>query len=274
MIERPLIQADPANSSGRPSLIGLSLCDAFRELVLDDPRITELGKSVVDEDTRHRTVFSEGQYPGWVISYQWPLDIETTELAFAFVRPFIFYVPGPPLPEASVAMRAAAAAIVEKLEILRSMLVNGEIIAHGTFEKTGGFGPIHRLQWARRGLTIDVNSGDLFQEVDGKAAIQWSGLVLEAPSPSGTEFARERVSRELHGAPSSAIKAHGVRKNTPLQASIDAAIQDLWPEGIPAALPLQIRDQKIIDWQKGHGLAVASSKTIRRHLAARSQSNN
>jgi hypothetical protein len=273
-IERPLTQAYAANSPSRPSLIGLSLCDAFRELVLDDPRIAELGKPVVHEDERHRSVFSEGQYPGWCIGHQWPLDIKMTDLAFDFVRPFIFFVPGPPLPEPSVAMRAAATAIVEKLQTLRRMLVSGENVAHGTFEKTGGFGPIHRLQWARQGLTIDVKSGDLFQEIDGKAAVQWTGLILEAPAPSDTESIREHVSREVHGAPSSAIRSHGVRKKTALQASIDAAIQDLWPGGVPFALPLQVRDQKIIDWQRSHELAVASSKTIRRHLAARSQSNH
>jgi hypothetical protein len=253
-------------------LVGLSLCDAFQKLVLDDSKIIGLGKLVVGEDDRHRSVFTEGQYPGWYLTYQWPLDIEVDDLAFDFVRPIVFSIPGPPLPKASVAMRDVAAAIVEKLQTLRRMLVSGEIVANGTFEKTGSFGPIHRLQWARRGLSIDIKSGDLFQEIDRKDAVQWTGLIFEAPATSGGDRRLDAVSRELHQTPSSTIKSDVVRRNTPLQASISAALQDLWPVGIPAALPLQVRDQKIIDWQRSHELAVASSKTIRRHLAARYQS--
>jgi hypothetical protein len=53
---------------------------------------------------------------------------------------------------------------------------------------------------------------------------------------------------------------------TTVQASINQAVKALWPEGIPKALPVQTRDQMIIKWQRNHQLAVASSKSIYRHL--------
>jgi hypothetical protein len=53
---------------------------------------------------------------------------------------------------------------------------------------------------------------------------------------------------------------------TAQRASIDAAVEALWPDGIPTELSVQARDQKIIEWQKARQFSVASSKTIARHL--------
>jgi hypothetical protein len=275
-------------------LNGLSLTEAFRKFVLEDPEIFALGKTIVEREREHAEVFSDGQYPGPYIAYVWPLDISAGDLAFQFVRPIMFVIPGPPLPEASELIQRVSKALVDKLQSLRRMFINGDIVAYGTFVRTGSFGAINRLQWARRGLSIDVQSGDLHEETRSGSEAKWSGLALEAPAglPIADVTLASNESRralelpianarsgEFHvnstehdglrsGSPSAGERTP-VRRTTPLHVSIEEAIADLWPDGIPAALALQTRDQKIIDWQKAHGLAVASSKTIRRYLAAR-----
>jgi hypothetical protein len=170
--------------SDAPSrLFGLSLSDAFRQFVLEDPEVGALGKIIVEQERQYVEVFRDGQYPGPFIDFCWPLDVSAGDLVFQFVRPVVFLVPGAPLPKGSEAVHRVASVLAEKLQSLRRMLTSGQIVAHGTFVNTGLFGPINRLQWARSDLSIDVKSGDLLQEVNNRATVQWSGLALEAPAP-------------------------------------------------------------------------------------------
>jgi hypothetical protein len=86
-------------------LFGLSLSEAFRKFVLDDPEISALGKLIVEQERGHGEVFSEGQYPGPFTVFAWPFDISASDLVFQFVRPVMFVFPGPPLPEGSKAIQ-------------------------------------------------------------------------------------------------------------------------------------------------------------------------
>jgi hypothetical protein len=265
---------------------GLSLSEAFRRFVLEDPEISALGKMIVEQEHSHGEVFNEGQYPGPWVEFKWPLDITASDLVFQFVRPVVFVFPGPPLPDGSEVIHRVSTALADRLQSLRRMLVEGQIVAHGTFVNSGLFGPINRLQWARSGLSIDVKSGDLLQDIDHRAVAQWSGLALEAPAgsePSPHRASSTGYAAEFHvnstkrdgqpsGLNSTSKGTSSAGKITPHHASIEAAIAAIWPTGIPTALPLKTRDEKIIDWQKKHALAVASSKTIRRYLAAKAKS--
>jgi hypothetical protein len=261
-------------------LVGLSLSDAFRKFVLGHPEVVRLGKLIVEQEGKHADVFSNGQYPGMFVRFIWPLDITADDLAFEFVSSPIFIVPGPPLPTPSKAMQAVSSLMAEQLEMLRRALTTDQIGSSGTFAKTGNFGPIHRLQWGRDGMFIDVRSGDLLQAVGHNWVVQWSGVILDAPvraSPTLQQDAAGVNSEVFHvnsttndcvrsnTAPVDARSRAG-RLTSPQRASIDAAVAAIWPDGIPAALALKTRDQKIIDWQKEKGFAVASSKTIARHL--------
>ncbi len=255
-------------------IFGLSLSEAFRKFVLEDPEISTLGKMIVKQEGRYAEVFSDGQYPGPYINFIWPLDVTASDLAFQFVRPVVFFVPGPPLPEPSENIHRVSGALADRLQSLRRMLAVGDIVAHGTYVNTGAFGPINRLQWARDGVLIDVKSGDLLREINNHPIIQWSGLALEGPPASSMFHVNSTECDALR--PSSLLTTKGLpsaSKITPHHASIEAAIAALWPEGIPMGLLLQKRDQKILDWQKSQGLAVASSKTIRRYFAAKAKSS-
>jgi hypothetical protein len=60
------------------------------------------------------------------------------------------------------------------------------------------------------------------------------------------------------------------RRHSAVQASIEQAKLALWPDGVPPGIPVKARDQRINDWQRQHGIAVASSKSISRYLAEHS----
>jgi hypothetical protein len=162
-------QARQGGSNAPRRLFGLSLSEAFRQFVLEDPEISALGKMIVEQEGSHVEVFRDGQYPGPIVDFVWPLDVSASDLVFQFVRPVVIMIPGPPIPKGSDAIQRVSSALADRLQSLRRMLIDGQIVAHGTFVNTGTFGPINRLQWARSGLSIDVKSGDLLHEVNKKA---------------------------------------------------------------------------------------------------------
>ena len=237
-------------------LAGLGLGEAFKKHVLEHPAVSEPGQALCSREKQYADIFSEGRVPGCYIIYEWPLDVEPAELAFDFVRPLVFFVPGPPVPEPSDEIRLIAEAMSARIRTFRRMLVEGALIAHGMFESTGTFGPIHRQQWARSDVFIDVKNGDFIRKVAHKSVVQWSGVVLEEFHVNSLEHDDLRRSA-----------AASVSKLTAAQASIEAAFRALWPSGVPETLPAQVRDQMIIDWQKKNpGHAVVSPRTIRRCL--------
>ena len=261
-------------------LDGHSLSEAFLKFVIGDPEVASAGKRIVQQEGCHETVFREGQYPGPYIAYIWPIDVAADDLVFQFVRPVFFILPGPPLPKGSDAVYRVSTVIAGRLKAFKNLLSTGQIVAHGTFVKTGIQVEIGRLQWQRRGCSIDVSSGDLLQEIDGKAAIQWSGLSLTAPavspvSPKTSDRTRQNT-KMSHVKPPKSLRVRSSPsvspELTPLQESIRSAIQANWPEGIPPGMLGKTRNGQIIEWQKMKGLAVASPKSIYRHLRDHGQS--
>jgi hypothetical protein len=281
-ISEPLkVSSDtPGPCSPWVSLSGLGLGEAFKQFVFEDPRVAELGAHVVSKEDRHQDVFAEGAFPAGSTRHGWRLDIGKGELAYAFVRPAAFFLPGPPLPKASDAIQAAAEAIVGRIQTFRRMLIDRTMVAYGTFERTGNFGPIHFQQWARQGLVVEINSGDLLVEVNGKPVVQWSGVVLDmaeerfdprngqhqnvAARPLG---AVRSVSRELHRArPPTTRPCNPAKKLTRKMASTAAAIEALWSGQIPAGMDVRSRDDAIMGWQTENKMAVATPRTIRRYI--------
>ena len=171
----PLLHSEEATKH----LVGLSFKDAFKRFVLDDPEVAILGKQVLQQEGKYAAVFRDGQFPGPFIEFKWPLDLTADSLASQFDGRLVLIIPGPPKPPPSDAVQLVSAVIVERWQALRKILMNGEILAHGTFDKTGVFDAIHPSQWARSGLWVDVRNGDLLEEENRKPVLQWKGLVLE-----------------------------------------------------------------------------------------------
>ncbi len=169
----PVLRAPNAASY----LNGLSLANAFRRYVLDDPEVVALGKRVVKTTKRHADAFRDGMFPGPLGDFHWPLDAtaESIEYSFAPQSPSVDWLPTPP-----AMISAVSAALADRIQGLRNVLASGSICAFGT-SQTGVEGPIGRLQWLRSGISIDVTNGDLCDGQDHRAVPKWTGLSLRLP---------------------------------------------------------------------------------------------
>lgn len=161
------------------ALDGLSLPEAFRIFVLQHPSVLAIAKDVLRQHPNYRQVFEEGQTPGIYVDYRWPLKIEPSELAFRFVSKPIYWLDAP-LPEAPQIVEQAAVILCDRLERLRALLIEGRLLATGTFVRTGTITPIDSLQWARETIEIDVKNGDLVELVKYKPVVLWSGIRFSA----------------------------------------------------------------------------------------------
>jgi hypothetical protein len=74
--------------------------------------------------------------------------------------------------------------MVDRWQRLRQRLINGELMARGTYAQSGELRPIDQYQWARQGLSIEVQSGDLIEFENRKAIVRWSGISLVRPGPT------------------------------------------------------------------------------------------
>src|SRR6185437_5797206 len=92
----PADSSDPGKAIERladvaRSLVGLSLGEAFFKCVLEDPEVQTRAAEVLRRDSDYASVLRDGQYPGNIVTYNWPLDVTVNELAFEFVRPMVWY---------------------------------------------------------------------------------------------------------------------------------------------------------------------------------------
>ena len=161
-------------------LHGLSLIEGFKKFVLNDPEVVALSKHVVAANKRYAAVFEDGQAPGPVDHFYWPLDSTASAIAFRFVESFLTIV-GDPIAPPSTAIFAVSAVLADRIARLRDLLANGEICAFGTFVQSGLEVPIGRLQWTRSGISIDVSKGDLCEGQDHRAVPKWTGISLRLP---------------------------------------------------------------------------------------------
>lgn len=267
----PLIHSPDAATR----LAGLGLAQAFKNFVVRDPEVSCLGKSVVAQERRHEAVFREGEFPSWMTEFTWPLDVTAKELAFNFVRPVIFFT-GQSLPKASPTVQQVSSVLVDRLYALRRHLVDGKVVARGTFARTGMVGIVDPMQWQRHGTLIDIRNGDLLALENNKQVLLWSGLTLVDPV---TSLANQRptAASSFHVEPAEYVQApQNTTAGSPSQietatmASIEEAIQALWPNGIPRGLMKKQRDKQIIDWQKRNRLAVVSTRSIGRYFKDKS----
>jgi hypothetical protein len=263
----PLIHSPDAPSR----LAGRSLAQAFWEFVIQDPEVASLGRRIVLEEPRHAAVFAEGKFPGFGNEFKWPLNFTPKDLAYDFVRSPIYFIDDP-LPQASSLIQQVSAVIVDRFLALKRHLVDGNVIARGTYMLTGVVGTVDPLQWARSEMFIDVRDGSLLAQENHKNNLLWSGLTLVNPLTFQMAQAAKasnvfHVEPTAHApVPRNTTKAAPSRRVTATMESIAEAVRMLWPNGVPKGMAVQQRDQRIIDWQKETGLAVASPRSIARYF--------
>ena len=209
----------------------------------------------------HADVFSEGKYPSLAIDFKWPIELECEKLALHFAMPLLLVLghnrPIIPTP----AVKRAAEVLADRWLGLFSLLRNGRLTAKGTYTATGQNTVIASQQWSRAKAWVDVKDGDLLEEIGNDTAVRWSGVYLEAAEPAQKFHGKPLV----YGAPRSRTIG-SVRSRSHKSASVEEAISSLWPNGIPESMSAKERNAKIMEWQKERGLAVASVRTIERHL--------
>jgi hypothetical protein len=201
-------------------LAGLSIGEAFYRYVIQDAEAAALAARMLQREKRHHDVFCEGQFPGPVKSFKWPTLVTAAELAYCFVEAPILDLDRPS-PEPSAAVKNVAAAIADRFETLRRLLVEGRISSRGTYARTGDIGDIDRHQWNRQGILLDIRNSDLL-EMQGHASVMlWTGISLE-PARRG---AGDRTVPERSAPSSPAGEADQAEQVTPALAPANDKIE-------------------------------------------------
>jgi hypothetical protein len=141
----PLIHSDDAAAR----LSGCSIVEAFQKCVRQDPEFAAASKLIRDR-RKFEDLIKDGYYPAFTSHCRWSVDLTAKGLASDFVDPG-YYITGMDLPKVTPDVERAASIIVDRWQRLRQRLVNGEILAQGTYASSGEHRPIDRFQWARAG---------------------------------------------------------------------------------------------------------------------------
>ncbi|EGP09596.1 hypothetical protein CSIRO_0754 [Bradyrhizobiaceae bacterium SG-6C] len=256
----PLIYApDAANR-----LNGLSLAEAFRRFVLDDPEVVALGERVMRNEG-HERVFREGQAPGFFADFHWPLDASADDLAASLCQAPAFG-PETPLRKPSIQVLAAAKALANRWSALRRSLVRGDVEALGTFAQTGVSAKISRTQWTRDGLLVHVRNSDLCEADEGKPITRWTGITLGINFGPSDNIAAPDFASHSSIASQTARELAVPKRRSAQRESIEQAVRAIWPNGVPKGIMAGKRNQQITNWQRQNRLVVPSDKTIDRYF--------
>lgn len=242
-------------------LDGMPLKDAFSQFVLHDPEVLFLGRKAIKANPDLKRVYLEGWcYPRGC--REWPLAFAQGSLAGGRAQNSPIGYLADPMPHK---VQQAADVVCIRYSALLALLRHKKLEAIGDSVRSRGSDRILSSIWSHRSYYLDVQNGDLIQTKGVDTADmwvkRWRAVILQAPfhveplksdeiPPPTTEYASARSDDKL----------------TPNQASIDLAVEALWPNGSHVAVPVKIRDKMINDWQRVNHFAVASARTIDRHL--------
>ncbi len=166
-------------------LKGRNLGEVVRQFVITDPEVDAL----IDR-AGMRDRFDGGQCPLRLSDYHWPLDAKASDFEFRLTCGVGILVLGGPEQGSTRAVSALSAAVANRLEALRELLLSGSIQAWG-FTAQFVEQPIPARLWARKGLSIDVVNGDLCEEHDsGSRSTLWSSVELRSAMIEAVHVAR------------------------------------------------------------------------------------
>ena len=162
-------------------LAGRSLADVFRDFVLGDPEFRALADDALRADAVAEPMLKEGKFPrGGKFGAQWPMDLGAfPDLARTIGEAGSFWESRP---ADGKRLSAAFGVLGDRFGHLLEVLRHTEIVAKGTHVQTGVVTPIDAAQWSRPSGWIDVQNGDLLEEIDGKLVARWTGITLRLPA--------------------------------------------------------------------------------------------
>jgi hypothetical protein len=200
-----------ANNRGRhvasrlteKQLAGLSLGEAFRAFVIGDGQVAILGRRLMEMRPSRSSVFVEGQFPGPMRDFHWPLHASGDSIAYRLVDSACvdLYQPSP---EPSEMETQVSLLLADQIRTLFDWLASGDLIGVGTFATTGAEGLIGSGQWIREDLFVDVKNSALCEARDGQRLPLWTGIRLSLPNklqsqaaaaaePAGVGKARKQI---------------------------------------------------------------------------------
>jgi hypothetical protein len=169
-------------------LDGLMIGEAFMKYVIQDVEVQKLAPLIDRDEPYQRNVLDCGQFPGRDYNcFRWPVaevEVEFLVQQFGSARPpngFDYEFPR--------SVRMASVFLSRRMNRLFSMLRGGELIGIGVFSATGQEIAVSETLWARPGLSIDIRTNDLIEDVGGRPETRWVSLKLLRPVDA-TDVAR------------------------------------------------------------------------------------
>ena len=248
---------------------GMSLKDAFWQFVLHDPEVKILGRKAIKADSGLNQVYLRGWcYPSGC--REWPVVFAQGSLAGGrSPNSPIGHLAGRP-PQA---VQRAADLVCLRYSLLLTLLRHKELEAIGDPLRSRGTDRILPSIWSHRSYYIDAENGDVLQIKNSDIADcndflkkRWRAVMLERPLQASMFHEKPPTSDAAPPATMGHAFARSSHKLSPVRASIAQAIKAIWPNGIPMGVAVKTRDENIRKWQADNGFAVASTKTIDRHL--------
>jgi hypothetical protein len=165
----------------KPELLdGLTLAAAFRKHVIEDDEVAAIGHQFAEMHRRRSPVFLDGNFPGPIVEYHWPLHISAESIAYAFVSSPSVSLDEYSRPPSELEI-AASELLSARIGTLTDHLAHEEIVAVGTFAATGVDGPIGAGQWLRKDLSIDVENSAVCELRNYRHVPIWTGVRLRLP---------------------------------------------------------------------------------------------
>jgi hypothetical protein len=206
-------------------LNGLSLAEAFDRYVIGDGEVIAMSDEMLKISTSCWLTFRDGRFPGSERDLHWPLHSTMTGIILGFM----WSLPKSRRSDPSDVITAISRALAERFAALIDLLVRGEIVAFGTYVKTGEERPIGQGQWVRRDFWLNVCNGDLCEKQHVQYVAIWTGIVLRA---------RWDVSQGVVTASPSVAKSNVELAKTSQQPTARAESKcAVWLKGIIAASP-------------------------------------
>lgn len=267
-----------------PKILPAPFSEIFKACILGDPEVGALAKRGMEKSPQYKNIFIEGcctvhGIEEWAVCFERALLIGEVhpdpKKRSKFDRP---------IPDC-IEIYLAAQALKHRYAALIGALRRGDIEAEGLAVNQNFPSKTLRSVWSHHKFYVDA-AGDVY-EMDEfcdthKFGLikRWTGLMLNWRSASPTQVVRPSSSEMFHVEP---MAFDGVRRNptkdgnltvlgrpqTPTEASIEEACHALFANGGDRAIPVKVRDQRIITWQKENKKKVASPKSIYRFLRTR-----
>jgi hypothetical protein len=250
-------------------LHGISLKDAFWRFVLHDPEVEFLGSKAIKANPDLDRVYREGWcHPNG--SQEWPVAFVQGALAGGRSPNSPIGYSADPLPQE---VQRAADVVCHRFSALLTPLRQGILEAAGDPVRSRGTDRILPSIWLHPSYFLDSKNGDVLQANDADTADwhnirvkRWRAVMLKRPQQPNLFHVKPPTSDEAPLATIGHAFARSDHKLTPVRASINQAIKALWPNGDHMAVPVKTRVEMINDWQRANNFAVASGRTIDRHL--------